>query len=480
MDSEPNRTPGATATSEALESPAARKWGWGFLLVACALFAAVTLPVIVNGSPLLDDFSRCVEPQKPGYWTERFRESAAFRPMRIVETVVINGLCGSVPFSFVILLPWILTIGVAFLLRALLRDLDVPAPWPEIGAGLWLLAPLGTESALWPSALHIPLGLAVVLLALRMFMRGKIILGIIFALIGYLSLEQLIFALPLAGWWVSAPAHRLRVLVLTASLSLGVLAVYVAWPGTIGHLALPLGQRLTDAFRDVGSYAIMVGTGLGAHSIPTAVQWALPVSVLVIAVGSLLGWLVGPRLLLSGVAAVRPAYRSIATGLVLLALINVPVALTFPHPDSPRIFAPSWLVLAAFAALIGQRVEWRRQHFVGAIAGGLIAGSMLSLTLSSSVRIRSARIVEEAMMAIAAETPSGGVVAVCGVTRTVVLPAPSGAFSIHEFILFPNETYEYYTGEVAELRIGGAYKENRCPDPSGVDTIFEFDELIAA
>ena len=478
MDPERGETSPASPNGDDGGAPSRTRRGWVFLLVVAALFAAVTLPVIVNGAPLLDDFPRCLEPQRPGYWSAHFRESGAFRPMRVAEIQVINVLCRTAPFGVAILLPWLLTLGVALLLRGLLRDLDVAAPWPEIGAGLWLLAPLGTESSLWPSAMHVPLGLGLALLALRMFVRGRIALGLALGLVGYVSLEQVIFALPLAGWWVSAPRHRSKVVALSASLSLGILALYAVWPGTTGRLALPLTQRVTNAFRDIESYPIMVGTGLGVHSIPTAILWALPLSLVGLAAGSIIGWVVGSRLIPGRTPAARLDTRSFLVGLLLLALINTPVALTFPHPDSPRVFAPSWLALAAFAALVGSRVGWRRKQLIGAVAGALIAGSILSLALSSSVRIRSAHIVEDAMVAMAVEIPDGGVAAVCGVTRTVVEPAPSGDFSIHDFFVFAEEAYEYHTGKVAEIRVGGTYTEKRCPDLSGADEIFEFQELI--
>lgn len=454
------------------------RWGWAFLLVAAGLFTAVSLPVIINGAPLLDDFPRCLEPQRPGYWSEHFDQTGAFRPMRFVEIEVTNVVCRTAPFSLAIVIPWLLTLGVALLLRSLLKDLKLSSPWPEIGAGLWLLAPLGTESALWPSAMHIPLALALALLSLRMFLRGKIVFGLALGLAGLFSLEQLIFALPLAGWWVSSPRQRSKVLALSTSLSVGVLALYAAWPGATGRLSVPLSERLMDVFRDIESYAILVGTGLGAHSIPTAIIWALPLSILVLVAGSAAGWVAGPRLLTRQAPLRSIAIRPILIGFLLLALLNVAVALTFPHPDSPRVFAPSWLALAAFAALIGSCIDWRRPHLVGALAGVLIAGSLVSLVLSSSVRIRSSRIVEDAMRVIAEGTPNDGIAAICGVTRTVVQPAPSGDFSIHDFFVFADDAYEYYTGKVAEIRVGGAYTEDRCPDLSGADSVFEFQELI--
>jgi hypothetical protein len=469
-----------TNTSGVDQAPIrARRAGWVFLLLAFCLFAAVTLPVIVKGAPLLDDFSRCLRPQDPGYWSERLRETGAFRPMKYLEIGIVNGLCRSVPFSFAILVPWLLTLGVALLLRALLRDLRVRPPWPEIGAGLWLLAPLGTESSLWPSALHVSLGLALALLGLRMVIRGRLVFGVVLGLLGCLGVEQLIFAFPMAAWWVSVPHQRWKVLTLSAAVSAGILVLYTALPGTAGRLALPLTERVISVFRDVEAYPIMVATGLGAHSIPTAIQWVFPWSVLVLACGLVAGCSLGPRLLEPSGPNAPPNFRSIAMGVLLLALLNLAVALSFPHPRSPRVFAPSWLALVAFLAIIGSRLTWRRKSLVGGLAGVFIAGAVLSLALSAWVRVRSGDIVERAMTVIAAETPNHGIAAVCGVTRTVVEPAPSGDFSINEFLSFTGDAYEYYTPEVAEIRVGGTYTPGRCPELAGADAIFEFEELTS-
>src|ERR671910_586138 len=66
---------------------------------------------------------------------------------------------------------------VAGLLRALLGDLGASAPWAAAGAVLWLAQPLGTEAALWPAALHVPLGLALALAALRLHRNGNYVWG---------------------------------------------------------------------------------------------------------------------------------------------------------------------------------------------------------------------------------------------------------------------------------------------------------------
>jgi hypothetical protein len=444
------------------------------------LFAAVTLPVVVNGAPLLDDFGRCVDPQKPGYWHEHFERQGAFRPATTIEIVVTNGLCNRIPFSFIMLIPWLLTLGVALLTRAFLNDIGVNSPWSEIGAGLWLLAPLGTESAMWPAALHVPLGLGLALMALRSYRRGCIPLGMVLALGSYLSVEQTIFALPLAAWLVSPRDRRLGALVSSASLSVAVLTAYAIWPGAQHRLAVSLVDRIEEIFKEPQSYAVMPATGLGAQSIPAGVEWAFPMSLAVLAIGAMAGWFAGPRLLLTQQSTSRLSLRSALPALALVVLINVPVALTFPHPDSPRIFAPTWLALVVFGAIAGSRLRWRRPRIAGTVGGLLLAGALLSLALSSSVRIRSANVVEEAMNAIASKVPDQATVAVCGVTRTIVEPAPTGDFSIHEFLNLPGEAYEYYTGKTAEFRLGGYSAPRRCPDVEEADLVVDFPDLVDA
>jgi len=462
------RSSGAEATA----------WGWVFLIACLVLFVAVTLPVVLNGAPLLDDFGRCVDPQKAGYWQDHWKSQGIFRPATSIEIVLTNSLCRTVPFAFVILIPWLLTIGIAFLTRIFLRDVGVPSPWSEFGAGLWLLAPLGSESALWPSAFHVTLGLGLALLALRSFHKGRIFWGALLGLGSYLSVEQTIFVLPLAAFLVSPRDKRVRALVSSAVLSMGVLLAYSRWGGTTFGLAVSLPQRLENVFRGAQDYVIMPGIGFGAQSIPAAVRWAFPISVLALALGVVVGWTIFPKLLRSTRSAERLRMRQALVALALIVLINVPVALAFPHRHSPRIFTPTWLALALFAAIAGSWMHWKRPRLAGAAAGALIAGALLSLALSSWVRIETSLLVEEAMRKIAAQSPEGGVVAVCGRTKTLVQPAPNGDFSLHEFMGHPDEAYEYYTGKTAEIRVGGYAAPSRCPDTTGVDVIFDFHDLV--
>lgn len=465
--------------TESSSRAATATWGWGFLFACLLLFAVVTVPVIVEGAPLLDDFGRCVAPQRAGYWQDRWEAQGLFRPATNIEIVVTNGLCRTVPFGLIILIPWLLTIGVAFLTRTFLGDIGVPSPWSEIGAGLWLLAPLGTETALWPATLHVALGLSLALMALRVFHRGGILPGAILSLGSYLSVEQAILALPLAAFMVSPRGKRIRALTFSTVLSLLVLLVYSQKGGSTFGSAVSLSQRIENVFRDSEEYVIMPAIGLGAQSIPAAIRWAFPVSVVVLALGVIIGWMVGPKLLRSSWSNQQRLGMKHAIGaLALLVLINVPVALAFPHPHSPRLFTPTWLALAIFAGIGGSQMHWKRPRLAGAAAGTLIAGALLSMALSSWVRIETSRLIEESMKRIAAKTPDGGVVAICGRTRTLVQPAPHGAFAVHEFMGHPEEAYEYYTGKNAEIRVGGYAARSRCPEAEGVDVIFDFQDLV--
>ena len=110
----------------------------------------------------------------------------------------------------VMMLSSCLTLLVAFAIRGLLRDLHVPGAWPDVGGAIWLLHPVGAESALWPSALHVPLGLLAAVWALRWYRRERYVAGTVAALAAFLSVEQTILALPLAVWLVSEGEGRRR------------------------------------------------------------------------------------------------------------------------------------------------------------------------------------------------------------------------------------------------------------------------------
>jgi hypothetical protein len=455
------------------------------LLFAAAGFTLLCLPVLVRGAPLADDFHNCVEPTRAGldtFFAASTERLGAVRPARFVEILLTTGVCQHLPFGFAIAVPLALTLLVAVLLRALLRDLGAPTPWPTVGAVLWLAQPLGTEAALWPAALHVPLGLALALAAMLLHRRGRHGWATVAALGACLSTEQVILALPLAVWLTAPVERRRRATVLTLLVVVGVLATYAVWSGGDPRLQVGVGERLRGVVTDPGFYVLFPAVGLGAHSIPLAMRWAFPVSVAVVATMALLGWRVGPAL--SEHDQVRPPdwpnlLRRALLILALLALINLPLMLQVPRQGSPRTFTPTWLVLVAVAAAAGSRVRWRRPRLLGAALGLFVGGAVLSLALSVSVRVHTADFNEAAVRLLAERIPDGGVVAVCDVPRTVVTPAPRGAFAVHELIYdwAARDALYYYTGRNAEFRLAGPLWETRCPDTTGADVVVRFEEL---
>ena len=156
------------------------------------------------------------------------------RPARFIELFLISKTCTRLPYGLVMLVPLSLKFAAGFLICGLLRDLRVPTPWPEVGTALWLLEPVGTEAALWPAALHVLLGL--VLAPWQHFdstgddRSGWAALATLGAA---LSVEQVIFALPLAVWLTAPREHRRRA---TSSGSIGVMTIGRSsptprWPG---------------------------------------------------------------------------------------------------------------------------------------------------------------------------------------------------------------------------------------------------------
>ena len=70
--------------------------------------------------------------------------------------------------------------------------------------------------------------------------------------------------------------------------------------------------------------------------------------------------------------------------------------------------------------------------------------------------------------------------ALCGVRRTVVDPAPRGAFAVHEFVYdwAAADAVAYYTGRHVEFRLAGELWPGPCPDPGEVDMVVPFAELV--
>lgn len=453
------------------------------LPAAVALFVAVSAPVVWRGAPLGDDFHNCLAPSQQGlggFFEASWERLGIIRAARFVEILLSTGVCRSLPFGVAIAVPLALTVLVAVLLRRLLLDLDIPPPWADAGAALWLLQPLGSEAALWPAALHVPLGLALALGSLLLFRRGRTLWAAVAAIGAFLSVEQVIFALPLAAWLTTPADRRSRSAGVAAAVAGATLLAFLLWPGSDPRLQATLVERVGGAFGDPLFYVRYPAVGLGVHSIPLAIAWAFPFSPAVLLVAGAVGAWLGPRL----AAAARPALvRSRVVGASLLVvLVNVPVVLAVPRQGSPRLFAPTWLVLAAAAAAVGAAVRWRRPTLLGAVAGLLAGGALLSLAWSVQVRVASADAVEHAARELGARVQDGEVVALCGVPRTVVEPAPRGAFAVHEFIYdwAAADALAFYTGRHVQFRLAGALWAQPCPAAPEVDLVVPFDELLRA
>jgi hypothetical protein len=457
------------------------------LVVIAGLFLLISLPVVLRGGPLRDDFDLCVSPR----WNSGLgvaldelliEQGAVGLPQRLLQVGLISGFCGEVPFGVFIAVPLVLTLGVAVLLHSLLRDLGLHSPWPEIGAALWLLQPLGTDAALWATQLDIPLGLCLVLIALRAYRRGRLWWAVIASVVAYGMVEQATFALPLAAWLVAPPEARRRVAIVASGVLLSMVAIYLIWPGTSARTAVGFSDRLAAMVTDPAWYVRFPAVGLGLHSIPVAVWWAFPFSLGVLAMGALLGARSAPAWL-SGAPRDQPRravpLRSALIFVALALLVNVPLITTLPHQHSPRTFTPTWLLLAALAALLGSQVRWRRMRLAGGVAGLLAAGALLSIAFSVSVRVRTADFTEASSRWLAERVPDGGIAVICNVPRTAVTPAPNGDFALHE-LHYPwaaEGALRYYTGRSAKIERFGAYWDGRCPNPSQADLVINFSDV---
>lgn len=439
------------------------------LLVVSVWFVMLAAPVIVRGAPLADDYSACITVRDQGMATafaEQWELRGAVRPVHFAEIALIGSLCDRAPFGVLIAAGVLLTLLVAYALRGLLMDLGIGRTPASFAATVWLLQPLGTEAALWPSALHVPLGLLLALLSLRAFHRERVTLGAAGGLAACLSLEQVLFALPLLAWVVSPERTRRRALAVMGVLVAVVVVVYARFPGVNERANVALMDRLVNLTRDLDFYVRFPAIGLGLQSVPGALRWAFPVSAVVVLMGAIVGALVGRSVF------TRPAERRTRrewlrcagmTALVAVAM-NLPSLSYAPRDDSPRIFTPTWLLVAAVVGLLVAHVPWRRPRPAGALAGVLAAAFVLSQALSVSVRLDSARISRGALIALADRVEERGSVTVCDVPPKVVSPAPAGAFSLHDLFYdwAATPALTYHTGRHATVRI----RYDGCPDDS--------------
>ena len=463
---------------------AAERAGRAVLGTAVCAFVAVAVPVVWRGAPLADDFNNCVAPQELGllgFLSSSWQQLGAIRPARFLEILITAGVCRSLPFGVAIAVSILLTLAVAWLARGILRDLGIPAPWANVGGALWLLQPLGTEAGLWPAALHVPLGLAAALAALRLYRRGRTGWAAVANLAAVLSIEQVILPLPMAAWAFTPAGKRRRSAVTSGIVGLGAIATFLLWPGRNPRLHVTLAERLNGLIADPAFYVGFPGVGVGAHSIPLAVEWAFPWSALVLAVGAAVGWRIGPHLAdATNAVSIHDFRRALLTIVSIIVLTNVIVVLAVPQQGSPRVFTPTWLVLAIGAAAAAGSIRWRRPRLTGAAAGLFAAGAVLSLAFSVYVRLRSADFTEHAATLLAARVREHGSVAVCDVRRTVVQPAPRGAYAVHDFIYewAAERALVYYARRHVIIQLAGELWDRPCPSVPAVDLVMDFDDLV--
>jgi hypothetical protein len=449
------------------------------------LLVIVATPVLLRGGLLADEYVICMRPIRDGgygaYLDAIWRDTGVVRPARFIELFLISKTCTTVPFGIAILVPLALKFAAAFLLYGLLSELRLRAPWPTIGAAVWLLEPVGTEAALWPAALHVLLGLTLTLAALRLFLRGAVVWGGIATLAAALSVEQVIFAIPLAVWLLTPTEHRRRSTTVAVVVVATVLVAYAMWPGNNPRQAVPLAERLHNVYEEPEWYLFFPASGVGLYSGPLAFVWAFPYSLVVVGLGAAAGAWLFP-VLLTHHGEPRLGRRTLRRGVLatggLVLLVNLPLIVT-DVGYSARTFTPTWLVLSGATALGAARVPWKRTHLAGAVGGAFAAMALLSLALSVSVRVRTDEFDRAAAQWIAERTQDGDVVAVCDVGRTVVDPAPLGAFHLHALHSTTAEWIEYLTGRVVDIRRSGEeYWGARCPKLQGADLVVEFPELV--
>jgi len=470
------------------EHPHERNERFGRALFASAVcaFVGIAVPLVIRGAPLADDFNNCVAPVElgfGGFMVASWHLLGAIRPARFLEILLTGSICRSLPFGVAILVSLIVTLAVAWQVRGLLRDLGVSGLWADVGGALWLLQPLGTEAGLWPAAFHVPLGLVLGVAAVRLYHRGRLGWAAAANVAAALSVEQIILPLPLAAWLVTPLAQRRRATAISALIGVLVIATFFMWPGANPRLRTGALGHLTGLINNPTFYVGYPAVGLGVHSIPLAIVWAFPWSIAVLLTAAIVGWRIGPRAVrASRPVGTRDQVRGLAAIAAIVVLANVVVVFAVPQQGSPRVFAPTWLVLAIGGAWAGARTNWRRPRTLGVCAAVFAAGAVLSLAFSASVRLRSADFTARATRVVAARTRDGGRVAVCDVQRTVVQPAPRGAYAVHEFLedWAAERALQYYTGRHATIYLAGDLWNSPCPPAKDVDAVIRFDELLAA
>jgi hypothetical protein len=220
--------------------------------------------------------------------------------------------------------------------------------------------------------------------------------------------------------------------------------------------------------------------GVGVYSGAIAFLWAFPYSLLVVGLGASGGAWLSPVLLANheGQGLDRRTLRRgvLATGALVL-LVNLPLMVT-EVGYSARTFTPTWLVLSGATVIAAARVPWKRIRLMGVLGGMFAAFAVLSLVLSVSVRLRTNDFDRSAAWWVAERTQNGDVVAFCNVGRTVVDPAPLGAFHLPALNGGTADWIDYYTGRVVRLRRSGLqYWGARCPDLAGADLVVDFPTL---
>src|SRR4029450_9470347 len=128
-------------------------------------------------------------------------------------------------------------------------------------------------------ALHVPLGLVLALAGLRLYVRSRLLPAALLSLAGSLRLGQGPLPRPLAVWVSTPERHRWRATLLSGTVAIGLLAIFVHWPGLSTRTAVPLTDRLIAIVTDPIWYLQFPAVGTGAVSIPLAVRWAFPLSI---------------------------------------------------------------------------------------------------------------------------------------------------------------------------------------------------------